>query len=339
MDRTERFYKIEHLLTERRVVPIKVFLQELEISLATFKRDIEYLRSRLHAPIVWDREAGGYRFEAPAPGGKRHELPGLWFNASEIHALLTMQHLLAGLEPGLLSPHVAPLAARLRGLLAGDDHSPDEIERRIRVLHMAARPVALQFFQLAATATLKRRRLQVTYFARTSNQTTERELSPQRLAFYRGNWYLDAWCHLREGVRSFSIDGIQNAMLLDKPSKNVEESKLNEILASGYGIYSGAHTQWAKLRFSPTAARWVSAEEWHPRQKSHTEPDGAYVLSIPYSDDRELVMDILRHGADVEVLEPEALRHRVRDALLAAVKNYAPLITFKDFRNLVRKDD
>ena len=63
------------------------------------------------------------------------------------------------------------------------------------------------------------------------------------------------------------------------------------------------------------------------------------MLSIPYSEDRELVMDILRHGADVEVLEPEALRHRVRDALLAAVKNYAPLITFKDFRNLVRKDD
>jgi predicted DNA-binding transcriptional regulator YafY len=62
MDRTERFYKIEHLLTERGVVPVQVFLDALEVSLATFKRDIEYLRSRLHAPIVWDREAGGYRY-------------------------------------------------------------------------------------------------------------------------------------------------------------------------------------------------------------------------------------------------------------------------------------
>ncbi len=339
MDRTERFYKIEHLLSERRVVPVKVFLQELEISLATFKRDIEYLRSRLHAPIVWDRDAGGYRFEASAPGEARHELPGLWFNASEIHALLSMQHLLAGLEPGLLSPHVAPLAARLRALLAGDDHSPDEIERRIRVLHVAARPVALQYFQLAATATLKRKRLQVSYFARSSNATTERELSPQRLAFYRGNWYLDAWCHLREGLRSFSLDGIKSALLLDKKAKNVDEATLDEILASGYGIYSGKRTQWASLRFSPSAALWVGAEEWHPQQKSHIEADGSLVLEVPYSEDRELVMDILRHSAEVEVLSPETLRHRVRDALLAAVKNYAPLITFKDFRNLVRKDD
>ena len=63
------------------------------------------------------------------------------------------------------------------------------------------------------------------------------------------------------------------------------------------------------------------------------------MLEIPYSDDRELVMDILRHGAEVEVLEPAILRLRVRDALLGALKGYAPLITFKDFRNLVRKDD
>ena len=56
MDRTERFYRIDQLLHERRIVPIEVFLGELEISRATFMRDIEYLRDRLNAPIVWDRE-------------------------------------------------------------------------------------------------------------------------------------------------------------------------------------------------------------------------------------------------------------------------------------------
>ena len=104
-----------------------------------------------------------------------------------MYALLTMQHLLAGLEPGLLTPHVQPLLARLRTLLSGDDRSPEEIERRIRIIRIAARPVKLQFFELAATATLKRRRLRVTYWARSKDETTERELSPQRLVFYRGN--------------------------------------------------------------------------------------------------------------------------------------------------------
>lgn len=69
MDRTERFYRIDHLLNERRSVPIEVFLHELEVSRATFKRDLEYLRDRLNAPIVlWDRASRGYRGVLQVPG-------------------------------------------------------------------------------------------------------------------------------------------------------------------------------------------------------------------------------------------------------------------------------
>lgn len=303
-------------------MPLTAFLEQMEVSRATFKRDIEYLRDRYQAPIAWDREARGYRFTEQGKGAKKFELPGLWFNATEIHALLTMQQLLAGLEPGLLAPHVQPLLARLRMLLSGDDHSPEEVERRIRIIRIASRPMKLQFFELAATATLKRRRLQVTYWARSRDETTERELSPQRLVFYRGNWYLDAWCHLREDLRSFSIDGIRKAELLEARAKNVSEADLETYLASGYGIYSGRHTEWAKLRFSPTAARWVAAEKWHSRQKSRNEADGSYVLEIPYSEVQELVMDILRHGGDVEVLAPKKLRARVKAALSSALRIY-----------------
>ena len=59
MNRTERFYKIEQLLNERKVVPVDVLLAELGVSLTTFKRDLEYLRERLYAPIEWDRELRG----------------------------------------------------------------------------------------------------------------------------------------------------------------------------------------------------------------------------------------------------------------------------------------
>lgn len=103
MDRTERFYRIDQLLHEYRVVPLPVFLDSLGVSRATFKRDLEYLRDRLHAPIVWDRDRGGYRVGQASPGARQYELPGLWLNASEIHALLTMQHLLEHLQPGLLA--------------------------------------------------------------------------------------------------------------------------------------------------------------------------------------------------------------------------------------------
>ena len=56
MDRTERLYRIDRMLNDRKVVPVHEFLKELEVSLATFKRDLEYLRDRLNAPVIWDRD-------------------------------------------------------------------------------------------------------------------------------------------------------------------------------------------------------------------------------------------------------------------------------------------
>ena len=322
MDRTERFYKIHQLLTRKSVVPVREFLEDLDVSLATFKRDLEYLRDRLHAPIEWDRERRGYRYVAALPDAPRYELPGLWFNASEIRALLTMQHLLVDLQPGLLEPHVKPLLARLHTLLGSGEHSADEVERRIRIIHLGARAVQLPHFEQVATAVLGRKRLDIVYRSRGTNQTTSREISPQRLVHYRENWYVDAWCHLREDLRSFSLDAIQRATLLDRAAKTVPDNELDEVLASGYGIFSGRATAWAKLRFTSERARWVGAEQWHPQQKGRFEKDGSYVLELPYADSRELVMDILRQGPEVEVLAPADLRREVKRQLEAAAANY-----------------
>jgi len=315
MDRTERFYKIQQLLRDRKVVPFKAFLDALEISPATLKRDLEYLRNRMNAPIEWDRELRGYRIAPPEDGGAQYELPGLWFNASEIHALLTMQHLLARIEPGVLAPQIAPLGERLRHLLGSGDHSADEVQKRVRILGIASRKLTHGHFAVVGSALLRRKRLHIRYYVRARDETTEREVSPQRLVHYRDNWYLDAWCHLRDDLRSFSVDAIRAAEILDRKAREIPESTLNKVLGSGYGIFSGRRVRWGRLRFTPARARWIATEEWHPRQRGHFESDGSYVLEIPYSDDRELVMDILRHGPEVEVLGPAPLRHTVRERL------------------------
>jgi len=322
MDRTERFYKIHQLLAARGAVRLRELLDALGVSRATFKRDLEYMRDRLNAPIEWDREARGYRFVGESAEAQRYQLPGLWFNPSEVGALLTMQHLLTNLQPGLLEPQVKPLRARLRALLGSGEHTADEIERRIRIIHLGARKVALPHFEVVANAILNRQRLHMIYASRSSNERTERDISPQRLVHYRENWYCDAWCHLRADLRSFAVDAIQSATLLDARAKNVPERDLDAVLASGYGIFSGRQTTWAKLRFTPERARWVSAEQWHPQQRGRFEPAGSYMLELPFSDHRELAMDILRHGPHVEVLEPDSLRAAVREQLAAALARY-----------------
>ena len=320
MDRTERFYRIQQLLQQHRAVPIRRFLTDLEVSLATFKRDLEYMRSRLNVPIVWDRETGGYRVEKSAGV---HELPGLWFSDAEMYALLTMQRLLEGLEPGLLGQHVAPLLERLQAAIGSGEHPTREVVKRIRILHQAKRTLPLRHFQVVAKALLKRRRLRIVYYSRARDEETRRDVSPQRLVHYRDNWYLDAWCHLRQDIRSFAVDAMRSAEMLEEAARDVPEKQLDEVLAAGYGIFSGRDVRWARLRFAPERARWVSAEQWHPEQRAGTEPGGAYVLDIPYSDSRELVMDILRHGPEVEVLDPPELRDQVRAALSAALARYA----------------
>jgi predicted DNA-binding transcriptional regulator YafY len=316
MDRTERFHLIDQMLCNRRVVSRAQFLDALEVSPATFKRDLEYLRDRLAAPIVWDRERGGYCYEQ-GEGGEQFQLPGLWFNTSEIQALLSMDALLQNLQPGVLSQHIEPLRSRIRMLLDDGDHSVDEISRRIRIIPLAAKAYRSENFQGLCQALLSRKCVDMTYYSRPTDSSSERRVSPQRLIYYRDNWYLDAWCHLRQGLRSFSIDAIQALEIISEAAIEIDALELNRELESGYGIFSGAKTREAVLRFSPEIARWISRETWHPEQSSNYDSNGFYILRVPYSQDTELVMDILKYAAEVEVLEPPELRARVEHRIAA----------------------
>lgn len=320
---TDRLYRLKHLFDSGRCFPKAYLLEELEVSFATLKRDITLLRDRMNAPIVFDAELGGYRLDATQQTiGTQYELPGLWFSAGEIHALLTMQHLLANLDVGgLLGPYVAPLIKRLTKLIDVGNHTGEELARRIKVQTVGARPLHLPHFQAVGTALLRRQRLAIHYHARTTDEASEREISPQRLIHYRDNWYLDAWCHLRKSLRSFSLDAITQVRVEDKPAIDVPDAELDMVLGSGYGIFSGTSVQWATLRFTPERARWVAAEVWHQQQKGRWEENGAWVLELPYSDPRELVMDVMRHVPDVEVVGPTDLREMVARKLQDGLLN------------------
>jgi predicted DNA-binding transcriptional regulator YafY len=263
MSNVDRLYQIDQLLSGRRFVSRKELEERLGVSWATLKRDLSYMKDRLNAPIIFDRTLGGYRFEtAETRVGPQYELPGLWFSAEEIHALLTMQHLLSNLDTsGLLGPHIKPLLSRLSALLGTADDSAEEVRRRIRIETVGAREFHLDHFQVIGSALLRRKRLVIRYYARGNDETTEHEVSPQRLIYYRDNWYLDAWCHIRNDLRAFSVDAIHIAELLDKRAKDVDEAWLNEVLGAGYGIFSGNDVAWATLRFTPKGLAGLAAND------------------------------------------------------------------------------
>jgi predicted DNA-binding transcriptional regulator YafY len=320
MDRFDRIFELNRILQRARYpVSRKRLEQALECSRATVKRLIEDMRLCLNAPIVYDRLANGYRYNAAE--GEMYQLPGLWFNASELQALLAAQQLLEGVQPGLLDSHLQPLKRKIDELLSRQPGSAEPVSRRIRLLQAAARPAG-PYFTLIAGALAARKRLQIIYYKRSRDSVSQRELSPQRLTHYRDNWYLDAWCHLREGLRTFALDAIREARTLDRPATEVDESVLQEHYSGAYGIFSGQAHHRAVLRFSPERARWVAMEQWHPQQESRWLADGGYELILPYSQPDELVMDLLGYGPDVEVIEPTFLRDILLKKLRATLKIY-----------------
>ncbi len=326
MDRTERFYKIEMLIRSRGSVPYTDLMDELSVSRATLKRDLEYLRERLDAPIVYDRFANGYSMRPDARDARqvKHELPGVWFSEREIHALLTMHQLIQGLdEGGVLARHLQPLLDKLHGMLGASGAEAEQLMKRVKIMSAARRPVIGRHFELIGSAITQRRRVQMLYYVRSRREETQRSISPQRLVHWRNTWYLDAWCHTSDALRRFALDAIRSAALQDQRAKDVAVKTIEAALDAGYGVFSGAKLLWAKLHFSPEAAQWVQHEQWHPKQQSTLHDDGSLTLRVPYSDATELAMDILRHGEQVRVLAPAALVKRVAAQVRAAAAVYA----------------
>ena len=320
MDKIERITALHRILKASRYpVTVKRLQEELGCSRATAYRDLAYLRDALMAPIEGDGEAG---FRYNAAEGERFELPGLWLSSEELYALLASQQLLARTTGGVLSAALAPLQKRIEGLLAdhaGIDHWPMD---RVRVVPHRGRRLDETAFRTVAAAVLERHQLGFEYRARSTDEKTRRTVSPQRLTHYRDNWYLDAWDESKGGLRSFSVDRVSAARLLDEAARDIDEETLKQHLASSYGIFSGEPKGWATIVFSAKAARWVADEQWHSKQQGRFLPDGRYELKVPYSASRELLMDVLHYGADAQIVEPPVLREQAKSLLALAMANY-----------------
>lgn len=321
----DRIYALhKQLAGARRPIPKATLEERLECSPATVKRIIRDMRLYLDAPIEYDREYNGYYY-ASAEGSEpdaQFELPGLWFNASELVSLLAMDQLLETVQPGLLALDLAPVRKRLERILESRAMGTGELARRTRILRASARRPGPAFAEVAGAMAM-RRRLHIRYHGRARNAESQRTISPQRLVYYRDNWYLDGWCHDSDGLRSFSLDRIRAAETRDDEAIDMDSDALEAELGSGYGIFSGAAAHTAVIRFSPQAARWVADEQWHPDQQGRALDDGGYELQVPYSASAELLADVLAYGPEAEVIAPASLRQAAADRLHAAAARYA----------------
>ena len=310
MSKVERLFHLHNILDQRRT-PISRhdLMERLECSQATLYRLVGELRDFLGAPIEQDPETRGFYYDRSYE--QPFDLPGIWISPGELQALLTARQVLGNVQPGLLEGELRSLQGRITSLLQKKGIEPESGESRIHIQNVAGRAVPARMFQDVLGALVQRKRLKIRYHGRRRDEESERVVSPQRLTQHRNSWYLDAWCHQADGLRSFALERIREQELLEENAKDVSKSVLSKHFDRSYGIFSGPPEHVAELKFSPEMSRWISEERWHPDQEGEFDDGGSWRLKVPFSGARELIMDIMRYGAEVEVLAPAFLREAV----------------------------
>ncbi|MCB1669134.1 MAG: WYL domain-containing protein [Pseudomonadales bacterium] len=311
MDKFDRIQQLHRILKSRRLpVPKRVLAEELECSERQIQRLIENLKI-VDAPLEYDQSAKGWYY-AEDPN-HLFELPGLWLTSDELQSLSLLINLLENLGNGLLNDEIGVIEKEVNALLKARGISPSAFINHIKVLPIAHRQLPGRIFSKVSEALLKKRVIGLHYTSYNGTQT-QREVSPQTLIHYRENWYLDAWCHLRQELRTFSIARITRAEIHKTTANAIDKALLNEHFTNSYGIFAGKAKHTAKLRFSREIAREIALQQWHPEQKGEWQ-GREYLLTIPYADDRELLQDLLRHTPHVYVEAPVKLRKKLQNRL------------------------
>ncbi|MEE9302385.1 MAG: WYL domain-containing protein [Thiotrichaceae bacterium] len=324
MEPLERIIRLHNLLSSARYpIPRAILQERLECSEKTVRRNIDFLRDRLGAPLEYNQEQNGWNYRPEE--ANMYELPGLWLNEQEIHALLTIQQLLTNLDPELLQDEIAPFTDRIRTILEKTTglNTEQEISQYIQLLSVGKRKRQYEHFQALTSATINKKQIHISYFGRGKNKRSERRLSPVQLLHYKENWYLSAWCHEKQAMRVFSLDKIESLKTLSEPAKVIDLTVIDSFTSASFGIFTGEASGQAILEFSEEASRWVADEIWHPEQQGKWLDSGSYQLSLPYSNPIELAGEILKHGEGIKVIAPMSLIELIKNRLRRALGQYS----------------
>ena len=304
MSQFERIACIDRLLREQGSVRTAEVAERFEVSARQIKRDIEYLRDRLDAPIVYRRAENAYLYERP--------FDELRFADEKLLLFYVLARSLAANEHYV--PIVsAELLASLESHLARD-YRP--VSERISYELSLAEPLSMEDFTTVCQAMLLGRRLDLVY-VNAKAERSERSVEPERLVNYSGRWYLVAWDLLRGALRTFHLSRVEKLSiskeLVASPSApGRDDASVEVYLASGFGIFKGAATVEAKVRIKGPAAALVARQSWHPKQRVERgiDADGEphTDITLPVADWTELLGRVLSFGSAAEAIAPPEFR-------------------------------
>ncbi len=313
----ERFLWFDDQIHRNRYPNTTSLSEEFEISPKTAQRSIDYFRDRLLAPLEYNYLNKGYVYSDPT-----FQLPGTHISEKELLALLISQKLISEASAGTLGEELTHISKRLNLLLtdklSGYANPKDVFSFRWKTIT----PTDPQHFMIITSALLQRKLLTFCYQTPTLNSHEIRTVEPHHMVNYMGNWHLIAFCHLRNAWRYFLLGRMTECQKLTETFLPRHHDQWQPGLLDTFGIFQGQEKFDVKLRFTSTRSLMIKNEIWHENQTASVDDEGFYYLTIPASHEAEIMMEILKHGSHVEVLEPEWLREKIAREIRDAQRIY-----------------
>lgn len=301
---------IQTLSTYKLPLKLGLLAEQFECSVKTIRRDIEELVMERSAP--WFVLEGKVYLDQPRQ--QQIELDGYWFTSEELFSLLALYKIIEDLSEGLLAGYLTDFKQRVLQVL-GPQVESQNLTQSVKIIPIASPVIQSHHLNKITRALAQKTRLNILFWNRHLNEFTQREISPYQLVRYRDHWLVDAYCHERKALRSFSLEAIKKIDVTTRVIEQVNQDELSEYYQSSYGVFSGLADKIAILQFSAYQARWIKDQAWHPQQTSQWLEDGRYQLHLPYREDIELIQDILKYGTEVEIISPLDLRQKVHKQL------------------------
>ncbi len=313
----ERFIWFDDQVKQKRYPNTTSLAKQFEISIKTAQRDIEFMRDRLHCPLVYDKSRKGYFYE-----DNNFSLPMIYLSSGELSSLFVARKFLQDVAESSVGEEISTVIAKITSILNKHSISAEEIEQTLSFQLIEYHPSSEQIFKKMLEACLQRRSVSFSYLAPAYAEKIQRTVDPYHLLNYMGTWHLIGYCHLRKSLRNFTLSRMSDLNILDKTFVVPRNFRIKDYLHSAFGIYKGPALKEVTLRFSPLKSRWIAGQIWHKDQKVKNLPDGSIELSFPVASFSEVTMEILKHGSGVEVIKPKALRDRIKEEAKKIVKIY-----------------
>ncbi len=308
----ERYNWVHGQIKAGRYPNARKLAEEFELSKKQAQREIEFIRDRLGAPLLYDFARKGYEYEDDT-----YELPPVWFKEDELLALCLALRLASTLPDLNLKDSLRELLEKFFTFRFLDSHvNLEEIKQKVSVKNVEYSRVDETVFHKIVDSLFRNESLRISYYTPHKDETTDRMIRPLHLLCYMGNWHAIAFCTLKNDLRDFALSRIRS---IEPASQTVKLPKrlpsVKEYVNENFGLMSGGKSVEVCLKFLPEVSHWVSEQVWFRGQEVSINEDGSICLKFPVADFREVRREILKHGATVEVLSPQELRGEIKSEI------------------------